>query len=770
VHVDIVNSPLLLGQSFVFVDISNTMGANERSSLLPRHHQQSDTDDDDGALRIEQDKRRHGLKASCYSVGWAVLLFCTVLGVGMSTMTRQKRRRDFTSTTPTTTTTSLESEIEPYSALTARQTMDDEHVDRWETWKRLDDSSSVVDSIASQHVHTAGEILNWESLQQAKEASNSALWDTRGEPIQQQSSPEASEEDTGDVASTDQGAGPMADDAEEELRAFLESSGEAVENAYGNTQSFLNSTLVGVHEEPWFDEMSDWFKSTWVTFSTEAHAVWVNFVSKAKDGEEKLWDTTVRNERIWYATTITNMRKLGNKMRSWLEDSNDEERIYQDNMAMSFYQSRLASSYNTTDNTEDDDEEGYEAFFDEWKNSTDEEEAAIQGNFAEWWNSTREKERVWWKHTRKAFHAFSRRAGEKSKLFFSIVKHSVKVGWNKTEEGTSRFWTDANEEARDRLEYSKHEIVAESKAVWNATVETEERVWDAIQTWFTHHSTYVEELSQPNLYLNSTATFAMMMNGYGWFDYSKDYFFIQQGWDAQINQAYCAVASCTAVLNSFRSVVAPPVDTFYKPYHYATQIGILSNSCVNDNVVRYNSSFDGIFHAPGGLSLAQAQKLLQCHLPKNGFDILLRHLDPEKVDLDQFREELEEALRDPNARIIINFDRKGLGQIGGGHFSPLGGYYEAEDRFLVMDVAKYKYPSVWVTAAKLYRSMATIDSCGNSSVPLGQDGLPSLMTDKDYLDKEKYMALLAQLNCQPRYRGYIIVRAKGKPTGSNLVV
>ena len=42
---------------------------------------------------------------------------------------------------------------------------------------------------------------------------------------------------------------------------------------------------------------------------------------------------------------------------------------------------------------------------------------------------------------------------------------------------------------------------------------------------------------------------------------------------------------------------------------------------------------------------------------------------------------------DPMSRVLINFDRRALGQPGGGHFSPIGSYAEREDAFLVMDAS-----------------------------------------------------------------------------------
>ena len=60
--------------------------------------------------------------------------------------------------------------------------------------------------------------------------------------------------------------------------------------------------------------------------------------------------------------------------------------------------------------------------------------------------------------------------------------------------------------------------------------------------------------------------------------------------------------------------------------------------------------------------------------------------------------------------MIVNFLRSALGEERGGHFSPLGAYDEKEDRFLVLDVARYKYPPAWVRATDLFAAMNTPDS------------------------------------------------------------
>lgn len=53
--------------------------------------------------------------------------------------------------------------------------------------------------------------------------------------------------------------------------------------------------------------------------------------------------------------------------------------------------------------------------------------------------------------------------------------------------------------------------------------------------------------------------------------------------------------------------------------------------------------------------------------------------------------------------------RKSLGQTGDGHFSPVGGFNEAEDKVLILDVARFKYPSYWISIEDAYDSMIPLD-------------------------------------------------------------
>jgi hypothetical protein len=69
-----------------------------------------------------------------------------------------------------------------------------------------------------------------------------------------------------------------------------------------------------------------------------------------------------------------------------------------------------------------------------------------------------------------------------------------------------------------------------------------------------------------------------------------------------------------------------------------------------------------------------------------------------------------DTVADPSARLLVNYSRVPLGQNGEGHISPVGAYDAATDSFLVLDVARYKYPPAWVSYDLLLAGMRLVDS------------------------------------------------------------
>lgn len=72
----------------------------------------------------------------------------------------------------------------------------------------------------------------------------------------------------------------------------------------------------------------------------------------------------------------------------------------------------------------------------------------------------------------------------------------------------------------------------------------------------------------------------------------------------------------------------------------------------------------------------------------------------------KFLQDLETVTSDTTSQMVVNYSRTSLGQHDHlAHFSPIGGYNKTENQVLIMDVARGKYPSVWVHTEDLYNAM-----------------------------------------------------------------
>ncbi len=81
--------------------------------------------------------------------------------------------------------------------------------------------------------------------------------------------------------------------------------------------------------------------------------------------------------------------------------------------------------------------------------------------------------------------------------------------------------------------------------------------------------------------------------------------------------------------------------------------------------------------------------------------------------LADIRNDLVGALSEPGRYAIVNYQRRAVGQRGGGHISPLGAYDAASDSFLVMDVNPGSAGWVWMDLSTLVGGMRTFDTVEN---------------------------------------------------------
>jgi hypothetical protein len=171
------------------------------------------------------------------------------------------------------------------------------------------------------------------------------------------------------------------------------------------------------------------------------------------------------------------------------------------------------------------------------------------------------------------------------------------------------------------------------------------------------------------------------------------YFPISVAFETQKTQSYCGVASMVMVLNA---IGAPaPASPEYQPYTTFTQDNVLNEKT---DAIR---SRDAILHR--GMTLDQLGGILSL------YPVMVEVHHAETGGVDEFRKLASESLARKNRFVIVNFQRKALGEVSGGHISPLAAYDERSDRFLILDVARYKYPPVWVKTADMFDAMNTPD-------------------------------------------------------------
>ncbi|MBP5975309.1 glutathione gamma-glutamylcysteinyltransferase [Brasilonema sp. CT11] len=180
----------------------------------------------------------------------------------------------------------------------------------------------------------------------------------------------------------------------------------------------------------------------------------------------------------------------------------------------------------------------------------------------------------------------------------------------------------------------------------------------------------------------------------------EDFFPLSMQFVTQNNQAYCGVASIVMVLNGLQ--IPAPEAPQYSPYHVFTQENFFTNEATRKVLAPEIVS-------RMGMTLDQMGQLLGSH----GVKVKVYHATD--TNLQDFKKLASENLKQPGNFVLVNYLRKEIGQEKGGHISPLAAYNEKTDRFLIMDVSRYKYPPVWVKTADLWKAIATTDSASGKS-------------------------------------------------------
>lgn len=219
-----------------------------------------------------------------------------------------------------------------------------------------------------------------------------------------------------------------------------------------------------------------------------------------------------------------------------------------------------------------------------------------------------------------------------------------------------------------------------------------------ILSWIFADSVVAQTLKLPSnlIPFNSSEGEKLLINS----QFRNDYFPLSIHFVTQKNQAYCGVASMVMVLNALN--IAAPDAPEYPNFHMFTQ----ENFFNRESTRKFASASDISMR---GMNLEKLAKLLE------SYDVKVKTYHAANIDISQFRQLVTDNLKQPHDFVIVNYLRKSIGQETGGHISPIAAYDQSTDRFLILDVSRYKYPPVWVKAQELWQAIATVDLDGGKT-------------------------------------------------------
>lgn len=169
--------------------------------------------------------------------------------------------------------------------------------------------------------------------------------------------------------------------------------------------------------------------------------------------------------------------------------------------------------------------------------------------------------------------------------------------------------------------------------------------------------------------------------------YANNYFALAGNFTTQSDPSYCGLGTLCMVLNA---VEVDPCKRWKGIWRWWADD--MLECCYSLEYVRKH-----------GIDFRDFICLSRC----NGLTVIPKRA--ENYTKNEFLQDVEEAVQTYDSHIIISYSRKGLGQTGDGHYSPIGGYHPKSDNILILDVARYKYPSYWCNTDLLWDSLNMID-------------------------------------------------------------
>ncbi|KAJ3205790.1 hypothetical protein HDU67_008634, partial [Dinochytrium kinnereticum] len=171
--------------------------------------------------------------------------------------------------------------------------------------------------------------------------------------------------------------------------------------------------------------------------------------------------------------------------------------------------------------------------------------------------------------------------------------------------------------------------------------------------------------------------------------YMESYYPLSMHYTTQSDPAFCGLTSLCMVLNSLE------VDPFRR-----------WKGCwrwFDEEMLECCWSIERVRRE--GITLPEFGVLARC----NGLEARIRRADDGVCNKELFISDIKRVSKSTKEVMVVSFSRQSLLQTGTGHFSPIGGYDEKENKVLIFDVARFKYPAYWVSVDLLWESIHPID-------------------------------------------------------------
>lgn len=170
--------------------------------------------------------------------------------------------------------------------------------------------------------------------------------------------------------------------------------------------------------------------------------------------------------------------------------------------------------------------------------------------------------------------------------------------------------------------------------------------------------------------------------------YAENYFPLVGNFTTQSEPEFCALGSLAMVLNALELDPGKQWKGVWRWYSDDN----LECSAVNANSIKGK-----------GVTFREFACLAKC----NGLSVQSKRSDT--VTKEEFMADLQSVCQSVDSHMVVSFSRKTLGQTGDGHFSPIGAFNKERNMALVLDTARFKYPSYFASADMLFESMKPID-------------------------------------------------------------